>query len=294
MKKAVAINGNHRKGFMQEAIIKAAKKINIDVLDLNDDKFEEKSDEYDYLVIFHNQAIFRTGNNVKTGWWMCDYREPQEVATIDGFRCDVIFLCNTQLLEDYKKKYGIDVYYMPQCGFDCKYVKGESVDWDIVWIGNFIGKYHENRWEIIEKLREKYNVRIVLGQGEMTSQWTIRTPQSRYYYHKTPFSLSISIPFKGYTSNRTYNILASKGLCLILYFPELEKLFENYKHLLWFKNVKEAEEIIDYYLPRKKERKKIQEEGFKLYQEKHTAEKRLQNMFDILEGKTNKFYGYLN
>jgi spore maturation protein CgeB len=94
--------------------------------------------------------------------------------------------------------------------------------------------------------------------------------------------LAISPQYIGYTSNRLYNILASGGFCLTLWFPGIEDLFENKKHLVWFKTPEEAVKLARYYMEHPLEREKIAKQGHKEYLSKHTAQKRLDYMFDIL------------
>jgi spore maturation protein CgeB len=78
-----------------------------------------------------------------------------------------------------------------------------------------------------------------------------------------------------------------------LYYPGIKNQFENGKHLVWFKDEKEAEDLARYYLKNKKERVEIARQGNLLYRAKHKAEHRINNMLDIMQGDTDKFYGYL-
>ena len=77
------------------------------------------------------------------------------------------------------------------------------------------------------------------------------------------------------------------------WFPGIEKLAENDKHLIWFKTENELLEKVDYYLEHKEEREKIRMNAQELAHSKHTFVHRIQNMFDIINGKANGFYGFL-
>jgi len=233
-------------------------------------KLIEEIEPDDEVIIFHNKPVSVKAK--KVGWWMCDLREPQTLGHSE-YHFDKIFLCNTEFIEKYKEFYNTDVVYLPQCGDDTNF-SAESF-WDIVWIGNFNSEYHNNRKDIIVKLQKEFNVKIVSGGDYST--------ENKYLYRDTPISLAISPQVAGYTSNRLYNILASGGFCLTLYYPEIEKEFENKKHLVWFKTPSEAVELAKYYLEHQEERNKIAKQGHKLYLEKHTGKHRVNFMLDKLD-----------
>lgn len=207
-------------------------------------------------------------------WWMCDLRNPKELPDAE---VDYIFLCNTEFTEDYKRKYKAEVFYLPQCGDDRptpetgRDIKGKEV----VFIGNFNSKYHNNRGDILTAIGKVSNLMLVSGEGY--------SKDTKYLYKNVPISLAISPQAKGYTSNRLYNILSSGGFCLTLWFEGIEDLFENKKHLVWFKTVEEAEQLTKYYLKHKEERNRIAREGNKLYKEKHTAKHRLEMILSIVD-----------
>lgn len=271
-------------GPIPRAIIDYALNNDVDILGLQDDP---DFDEYDSAVIFVNRSrqLPRSTGSCKTGWWMCDFRHPSELGNTD-VDLDAIFLCSEGLRRSYEKVYGASAYYMPQVGLIEPIKRGRPINWDVVFIGNVDpGKWHMNRMDILSGLQKKLSVKIVSQEKY--------TKDTRWLYNESPFCLSISPQAAGYTSNRTYNILSSGGFCLILWFPGIERLFENHKHLVWFDTPEEAYEIVEYYYRNPDKWRKIRENGYKLYKEKHTIQHRMDNMFEILEGKCNKFKGYL-
>lgn len=246
---------------------------------------------YKNIILFDNRikrvketTISDRGVNI--GWWMCDYRAYEDLDYKEIPKSIThIFLCNTEQLDNYRKNFGKKTYYMPQCGYRFEEPKSFNRTLkNIIFIGSlYHPKYHTNRLDFLEPLR-KYGV-IHIFRDRTTYGMSL-------FYEKTPISLSISLPFRGYTSNRLYNILAAGGFCLSLYYPEIEKQFTNKEHLVWFNNKEELIELVEYYLKNRKERDKIAANGRKLFLEKHTAEHRIQNMYDIMTGKTEEFYGY--
>lgn len=239
--------------------------------------FKHDLSKIDKAILFCNDAsviqnLKKIGVHPKLGWWMCDFRPPDNL-----FKCDVdhIFLCNTEHIEAYKKKWGVPVDYMPQSGIDDDFPSEDLIDWEVLFIGNFSNHWHTNREEYMTVFKENFNFKIISGQ--------YYTKNQKYLYKNTPISLAISPQARGYTSNRLYNILSSGGFCLTLWYPEIEKQFENKKHLVWFKTPQEAVDLARHYINHKDERDKIAREGLKLYRENHTARHRLEKMFALMK-----------
>lgn len=80
---------------------------------------------------------------------------------------------------------------------------------------------------------------------------------------------------------RVFNTLATGGFLLIRYFPGLEKVLKNGKHLAWFGTWLEAMDLIRYYLDRPEERQRIAEQGQAEVLAHHTWEKRGEWMMNL-------------
>lgn len=260
-------------GPILRSMVKYAEEQDIDVIGFDDD-----FNKYDSIIVFYNRTdkMPDKKTSAKIGWWMCDLRPAYELGE-SKLKLDKIFLCNTEFAKQYEQYFNTKVIHMPQCGIEEEFDSiGRRIKWDAVFIGNLSSsRFHHNRGAIVEKIMEKYDVKIISGEKF--------TYDTKWLYSETPFSLSISPQAEGYTSNRTYNILSSKGFCLILWFPGIEKLFKNHHHLVWFKTPGEAIEIMDYYYEHPKEYDKIKEQGYKLYEKEHSAGKKLEEMFACLE-----------
>ena len=270
-------------------IMSSVQKTGIDIVGFDN---VGKLKNYDSLIVFHNKFIPLLETDAKIGWWMNDLRTPLELLNggdqPDHYHYQKIFICHNTYNDEYQKTFSKPIYYMPQCGIDnSNIVRGRSINWKISFIGNVVNKkyYHEDREDIIKHLEEKYNVGIISGEGQ--------TDDQQWIYNQTQYNLCMSYPMIGGTSNRLYNILSSKGFALVRHFPEIEKLFTNHKHLVWWKDVKEIPGIIEHYDNNYQAYLSVKENGYKIYNQYHTAKHRLDNMFDILEGKETEFRGYL-
>lgn len=264
-------------------IADALQKTGVDLFDFSELK---KIKDYDYLIIFYNKLPPKIETKAKIGWWMNDLKHPNKF-NFHPSTFDKIFLCNLEYKEEYFNKFQKEVYYMPQCGADFSNTFCRNIDWEVLFIGNNSSKfYHYNRREILETIGNNFKLKIISGEKTSFDQ--------NMLYKKTKFNLSISVPLNTVTSNRLYNILASGGLALVSWFPGIENLFKNKKHLIWFREAEEAVELIKYYQNHEEERQEIVKAGNKLYLEKHTAKCRIDNMVDILKGTETKFRGWLN
>ena len=77
------------------------------------------------------------------------------------------------------------------------------------------------------------------------------------------------------------------------YFKGLKLLAENERHLLWYKNKEDLIKLIKKYLSDKALREKIGQNARKISVEKHNYISRIKNMLDIIDDKTEEFYGFL-
>ena len=89
-------------------------------------------------------------------------------------------------------------------------------------------------------------------------------------------------------ANRIWNTLGAGGFLLMQYTLGMERYFTNKKHLVWFKEPKEAPELVNYYLNHQDEARKIAKAGFRLVQSKHTYKNRIEDMLRTLSVRQQK------
>jgi hypothetical protein len=199
-------------------------------------------------------------------------------------------------LMEYEDFYGVPSFYVPQCGNDSPLGQpGREIKWDVLFLGHtgrpeklplaqdadktrkqiLARNFHWNRMPTISAMRRGgLNVQIFSKEGS--------TLDSKWLYQNTPINLAVSLPATGYTSNRVYNILASSGFCLTAWFPGIEDLFENHKHLVWFTSYGEALSLAKRYLADPEGREKIRKAGQAEYLANHTAAHRVDIMLEAM------------
>jgi len=77
---------------------------------------------------------------------------------------------------------------------------------------------------------------------------------------------------------RAVNSMASGAFHLTHYVPDMETVFENRRHLVWFHSIPEAMELIDYYLSHEEEREAIAASGRQEVLARHTWDARIGQM----------------
>ena len=92
-----------------------------------------------------------------------------------------------------------------------------------------------------------------------------------------------------YFSNRTWFTLGSRGFLLTNYAPGLEEIFENHRHLVWYRSVDECLELIEHYRARPDERARIAAEGHAFARAHRTYDDFARDLVDLFEGREPRF-----
>ncbi len=258
------------------------------------------------LFFLKNNAEFFRKSDISVIFWFRDARLPEEF-NFNGV-IDYMFLTNQGQIQKYQKMFNIkNVFYMPQwCNPQFSHPNSLiKENYDIGFAGQLdFERFHKERTQILLKLRKKNRVKIETNEFNSISEIYSKCKVVFGYdidSHKlfgVNFEASNSSNFNKfidfYASNRLF-ISVGCGTCYFInYFPGIVRLFENKKHLVWYKSFKELNLLIKDYLYNDKNRLFIKKEAYKLAKRKHTHIHRLKNVLDIIMGKTRDFYGYLN
>ncbi len=241
----------------------------------------------------------------KVIYWFCDLRGIEgikgdlplkpPVVEFNEFKgvLDFVFLSNYGQVEDYKKITGIEnVFYM---GRSCSKAFHRRVsmkeNFDIAFAGGMDRSvFHRERTALIKKMSKLYNVTIRNDAMNHISE----------FYSSAKIAFGADVIDEGdefqpylYTSNRLFIALACGACYVCQWFPGIEKLAENHKHLVWFKEEKELFEQLDYYLKNDKARETIRRNAQAWAYGAHTHLHRVENILDIIDEKTKNFYGFL-
>ena len=217
-------------------------------------------------------------------YWYCDLREPE--LTDFSKLIDIMFISNAGQIKEYKKAYNINnVHFMPQaCTPTFMYDLNLNKEYEIGFAGSSFYRFQTERIKLLNKLKKESKIVI---------RNKVRNNIANFYSKcKIILGVNSDIVTYLYTSNRFYVAIGCGAFYLCEWFPGIEELAKNHSHLVWFKTEEELFRQIDYYLKHDKERELIQKNAQELAHSKHTYVHRIQNMFDIIDGKTNDFYGF--
>jgi len=238
------------------------------------------------LDLVEQYADFFKKVGSKKIYWFCDPEHPHKRDL--NQLVDYMFLSNVGQISQYQKAYGLErVFYLPQA-FSPNVMnptKREEL-FDIAFAGALSHvALHDSRRHLIDKLTKRYDVRISNAVRNTISE----------FYAKGRFAFGVSdFDYSHYTSNRFFIALGCGACYVFKYFEGAEELVDNHRHAIWFKTEEELFEVIDRYLHRPVDRKQIRENASKIAQEKHTYARRMKNLFDIVEERTQQFNGFLS
>ena len=168
---------------------------------------------------------------------------------------------------------------------------------DVLFMGNNLDIPHDGydaRRRLIEQsLEAGHNVHLFGSSWEYLKQSGFDNVRLHSFVTEERFaevcsSACIALGINGvndiemYASwRRTVNTMASGAFHLTHYVPGMERLFENMKHLVWFKSIPEAVELISHYLAHDDEREQIARAGRKEVLVNHTWDSRIGHMIGL-------------
>jgi len=112
-------------------------------------------------------------------------------------------------------------------------------------------------------------------------------------YRSARYVLSTSPLAPGYTSVRTYSILACGGLMLLQRFPGCERLFTPGEHAIIFDTAEQAMELVEQLDGNESERGRIADAGRALHASKHTVAHRVLSICSEVAGVSDGFNGFI-
>lgn len=231
------------------------------------------------------------------GFWFNDLRTAAEyqAGRLAPYRINRAFLCfkhtDEYSWDAWSQLLGsAGVTYMPQ---GCR-IHPELAPLELRGKTLFIGdlenqRFHSGRREVVAALGATH---INFKEGTSARDDIYR--KTREIYRQYEFILSMSPGANGYTSQRTYDILAFGGLALVKRFPGCDDLFEHRKHVLFWTKIDEARALIEEYSAKPDECERIRKRGWRLSQARHTGMRRIMNIASALTTANRGFWGSLS
>jgi len=235
-----------------------------------------------------NSKFFKN-SKITVVYWLWDVREPF-IFDFGGV-IDTMFISSKNEIPIYKKHYNLDrVFYMPTPINPHILHRNKNIKevYDIGFSGSIdFSKYHKERTLTLKYLSQHFNVKIF---NDIYNNLPEYYSKCKIIFGGTPDLKDLEL----YSSNRLY-ISLSCGCCYLTnYFKGLEKLAKNEENILWYNNKDELIKIVNKYLSNKNLRENIKINAELLARSKHNYKARILNMLEIINRKTDKFYGFIN
>lgn len=166
----------------------------------------------------------------------------------------------------------------------------------------YLGRYHSyiERKSIIEKLTSKFDTSLYgeIGWLKEDNKGLIKKSyrgEAEHYYEmpkifkSSKINLNITRCFvESGLPMRVFDVLGSKGFLVTNDKEDIHRLFSLGKDLVVYRDLKDLEEIISYYLNHEDMRLEIAHRGFDTVQKYHTFDQRIEKIMDIVYEATSK------
>lgn len=147
--------------------------------------------------------------------------------------------------------------------------------------------HHRSRGPVCQELGAKvvdarpYDKRVLIER---------RLP---HLYRSSRYVLSLSPLIAGYTSVRTFSILACGGLMVLHKYPGSERLFRDGEHAILFDDVQQVKARLKKLDNEPETRRRIADNGRRLHAERHTVAHRVLSICRQVAGVDKGFCGWL-
>jgi spore maturation protein CgeB len=214
-----------------------------------------------------------------------------------GKLVDCFLATNKGLLNRYQKL-GITnpIYFVGACDrYDHRIRFPILPHWksDIAFIGQ--ARAGEPRVLLTRSLAQRFKVKVY-GKNwpAFGIRPTLKTVTPRGYAlvcsgAKIILGADITDKVEGYWSNRLWLTLGCGGFFLTHYVHGMETYFENKRHLVWYHNQQECRDLVEEYLAKPRERRKIALSGYRLVHQHHTFHHFVDRILAICNQDPNQF-----
>lgn len=176
------------------------------------------------------------------------------------------FVCQKRAQQDFARD-GVKSFLMPHAVEPMAYPYISSIKkYDLCFIGHINS---ENRIDALEHMFRAFP-KFFYGQR------LFEAAAEKFCQSKIVFNISI----KDDINMRCFETMSTKSFLLTNWIPTLEDLFEDGKHLVTYKTLKEAVDKAKYYIEHDEEREAIAQAGFDEVRSKHTFVHRARQVLD--------------
>lgn len=168
---------------------------------------------------------------------------------------------------------------------------------DVAYIGKASAEseLHRTRTALVPELSKRFDTKVYGKGWEPLGLTPARTDIYPEHYRLVCRGAKVVLgrdwrdDVDWYFSNRTWFTLGCGGFLLTNYAPDLEAIFDNHRHLVWYRSTEECLELAAHYLAHPEERRKIAEAGHAYALAHRTSDHFARDLVDLVEGRKPAF-----
>lgn len=244
-------------------------------------------------VYYRNVLVLRGLSKYKPKMYhfnmMWNISHPDKISLDEYKEYDYVFVSSKHWTEHIQNKIDIPVECMWQCT-DPELFHPYNIDnkkYDLLFVGNSRKVFRRIIKDIIPTKHELSvygsNWEMFIDKQYIKGQHIENTVLSKEYASSRILLNDHwdSMAEKGFISNRVFDAFASKTFIISDYVKGANEIFG--KALPMYKNKKDLEEMIDYFMIKKEEREKYVEKGYEIVVNNHTYLDRVKQVIDIVD-----------
>lgn len=168
----------------------------------------------------------------------------------------------------------------------------QSQVYDVIFTGTpYGGDYKPNKFNLLRAIQEKHDLHVfgndlvgwkTLGINNLHDAIFDKKLSETLGQVKIVIAIS-NIQCEGYWSIRTSQAMMCGAFVLVRYTPQMEKELKD--NVVYFRDIPDCLEKIDYYLEHEEERNQIAQRGYEYAQKYLTTEQRLKELLILFENK---------
>lgn len=202
--------------------------------------------------------------------WVSDTHLGYDYRLGKAKQADYVFCAQKRAVDEFKRDGIKDPIWLPHAFEPLAYPKFNLLTkkYDVCFVGHVNS---ENRLEALDRLFKEFP-NFYYGQKRFEEA------SRKFAESKIVFNIAML----GDTNMRCFEVLGSGSFLLTDRIPNIEELFEDGKHCVFYENLDDMIEKAKYYLKHDSEREKIAEAGYRHAMENHTMGHRVEKMLDII------------
>ncbi|HEY4002841.1 MAG TPA: glycosyltransferase [Candidatus Xenobia bacterium] len=245
----------------------------------------------------------------RVAFWYVDCFSPDiEDAVLERVHAaDVFFTTAGGLVRHYRARTDTPVHWLVEGawlpGFPQRLppYAWEAYRSEVAFVGNLYHVTHDvaafrRRERLLKQVQSRFGLRVWGPQGHPRARelWGDDYPVTEWpAWHaelvKICRSSDVVLGINHYNcidryfSNRTFLTLAAGGFHLTHYVPGLESMFDNHRHLVWYRTEGECLDLIAHYVARPQERQRIAACGQALVRQKYSMARQFSRLLRHLQ-----------